>query len=175
MSGHSKWHQIKHKKGATDQKRGALFSKLVKAISVAARDNPDPNWNPRLRTMIEKAKAANVPGENIERAIKRSSEVKDLEEITIEAYGPDKVAVIVIAVTDNRNRTIAELKSIISENGAKSADPGSVLWSFTKTDGEWKPNFAQEVTSDGRVKLDTLVSELEEHDDVSGVVTNIKN
>ncbi|MEK7555028.1 MAG: YebC/PmpR family DNA-binding transcriptional regulator [Patescibacteria group bacterium] len=172
MSGHSKWHQIKHKKGATDQKRGALFSKLVKAISVAARDNPSPDTNPRLRTMIEKAKQANVPNENIERAMKRSSEAKELEEVTIEAYGPDKVALIIIAVTDNQNRTIAEVKAIITKHGAKPAHQGSVLWSFTKTDGEWHPSFTQPPTPEGQTKLDALIADLEAHDDVSSVVTN---
>lgn len=173
MSGHSKWHQIKHKKGTTDQKRGALFSKLLKAISVAARDNPNPDWNPRLRTMIEKAKAANVPNDNIERALKRSSEEKDLEEITIEAYGPEKVALIVSAVTDNRNRTIAEVRAIITEHGAKPAEQGSVLWSFAKIEGEWKPSFTQDVSPEGKMKIDALISELEEHDDVSAVITNM--
>ncbi len=172
MSGHNKWHQIKHRKGAADQKRGALFSKLLKAISVAARDNPNPDGNPRLRTMIGKAKEANVPNENIDRAVKRSSEAKELEEITIEAYGPDGVAIIVAAVTDNRNRTIAEVKAIIAEHGAKAADPGSVLWSFTKADGEWRPSFTQTPTPEGKTRLAELVRKLEGHDDVSSVVTN---
>src|SRR3989338_11296018 len=109
MSGHSKWSQIKHKKGTTDQKRGQLFSKLLKAISIAAKKEPNPLYNPRLRSVIEKAKENSVPQENIERAISKASEEKNLDEVIIEAYGPEGAALIIQGVTDNTNRTVAEV------------------------------------------------------------------
>src|SRR3989344_1522407 len=105
MSGHSKWHQIKHKKGAADQKRGVAFSKLLNAISVAAKTESNPDFNPRLRSAVEKARESNVPKDNIERAINKAKESSGLEEVLIEAYGPEGVAVIIEAITDNKNRT----------------------------------------------------------------------
>src|SRR3989344_3166194 len=122
MSGHSKWSQIKHKKGEADQKRGVAFSKLLNAISVAAKSEPNPDFNPRLRTAIEKAKEANVPKDNIERAINKAKEGDALEEILIEAYGPEGVAVIIEAITDNSNRTISEIKNILAKHEAKIAN-----------------------------------------------------
>lgn len=172
MSGHSKWSQIKHKKGITDQKKGALFSKLLKGIAVAARDNPDPQFNPRLRTAIEKAKESNVPGENIERAVKKSSEEKNLEEVTIEAYGPEKAAIVIEGITDSKNRTVAEVRTILTENGGKMADPGSVLWAFEKTVNGWQPKFRQPLSEDAAGKLRTLMGKLEDHEDVQRVLTN---
>ncbi|TSC66971.1 MAG: hypothetical protein CEO19_417 [Parcubacteria group bacterium Gr01-1014_73] len=184
MSGHSKWAQIKHKKGVTDQKRGQLFSKLLNVVAVAARDNPDPEFNPRLRAAMEKARAANVPGENIERAIKKSAEAKNLDEVTIEAYGPGGTAMIIIGITDNKNRTIAEVKNILSEAGAKMADPGSVLWSFDPPaptvpsgpagGGEWQPKFKQPATEETKQKIAALTERLEEREDVEKVVTNLQ-
>ncbi len=172
MSGHSKWSQIKHKKGATDQKRGLLFSKLLNAVSVAARENPDPTFNPRLRTTIETARAANVPNENIERAVKRSSESKNLEEVIMEAYGPEKSAFVILGITDNTNRTIAEVRHLIEELGAKPADPGSVLWSFERAGGEWKPKFLQSTSEAAKAKIAEVIAALEEHPDVQKVITN---
>jgi len=175
MSGHNKWSQIKNQKGAADKKRGQLFSKMLKAVSVAAKEEPNPDFNPRLRSLIEKAKENNVPAENIERAIKKAAEEKNLEELVIEAYGPEKVALIIEAITDNRNRTIAEVRHILDENGAKMATPGSVLWSFTKTGGEWQPNFRQQVSDEGKEKILSLIEKLEENEDVQKVTTNIAN
>ncbi len=173
MSGHSKWSQIKHKKGITDQKRGRVFGKLLNAITVAARDNPDPGFNPRLRAAIEKARENAVPNENIERAIKRSGETEKLEEIIVEAYGPEKIAIIIHGITDNKNRTIAEVKKILSESQAKMADPGSVLWSFEKAGGEWQPKFRQPASDAAKEKIKRLVEKLEEQEEVQKVVTNI--
>lgn len=172
MSGHSKWHQIKHKKEATDQKRGRLFSKILKAISIAARDNPNPDFNPRLRTAVEKAKGANVPNENIDRAIKKSSEEKNLEEVLVEAYGPEKSALIVEAITDNKNRTIAEVRNILNDHDAKIAEQGSVLWSFEKNSGGWQPKFIQPLSPEASKKLNSLLAALEEQDDVQKIITN---
>ena len=146
---------------------------MLKAVSVAAKEEPNPDFNPRLRSLIEKAKENNVPAENIERAIKKAAEEKNLEELVIEAYGPEKVALIIEAITDNRNRTIAEVRHILDENGAKMATPGSVLWSFTKTGGEWQPNFRQQVSDEGKEKILSLIEKLEENEDVQKVTTNM--
>ena len=135
MSGHSKWSTIKHKKGLKDQKRGKIFSRLVRQIQIAARNNPDPDSNPALRTLIDKAKAANMPNDNIERAIKKGSgqeEGSNFEEITLEAYGPGGSAFLIEAITDNRNRTVAEIKHLIEKNGGHMAEKGSVSWLFEK-------------------------------------------
>lgn len=175
MSGHSKWKKIKHQKGAADQKRGQIFSKLLAAISVAAKDESNPQFNPRLRSTIEKARQNNVPLENIERAIKRSQEVKDFEELTMEAYGPEGSAVIIEVITDNRNRAVSEIKKIINDHNAKWADSGSVLWAFEKSaeyGGGWQAKFPQEISAEGKEKLQNLIEALEEHNNVQGVYTN---
>lgn len=173
MSGHSKWKQIKHKKEITDKKRSQNFSKLLKAIKVAAKGNPNPDFNPRLRSAIDKAKEFQVPQNNIERAVEQSGE-KDLEEVTIEAYGPSGSALIIEAVTDNSNRTINEIKNILKNMGAKFAEPGSVRWSFEPPAGEtgWTPKFKQELNEVDSEKLFELVEALEEHDDVQEIFTN---
>lgn len=132
MSGHSKWAQIKHKKAITDAKKAKIFSKISRIISIAAAEKgPDPQMNAKLRTAIEKAKAANMPNDNIERAIKKGSgEGKNLSEVTIEAYGPFGTALIIEAITDNKNRTMQEVKSILSDYDGKIANEGSVRWLF---------------------------------------------
>lgn len=134
MSGHSKWSQIKHKKGIADAKKGVVFGKMAQAISVAARDNPDPSSNLRLKAEIERARAVNMPNENIERAIKRVSDksAATLTEIQLELIGPGSAAIIVNAITDNSNRTINELKQIATKAGARLAGQGAVSWMFKK-------------------------------------------
>lgn len=136
MSGHSHWAGIKHKKAVVDAKRGKLFSKLGKIIAVAARDKGgDPAMNPRLRIAMETAKRANMPKENVERAIKRGTgelEGAKLEEMVLEVYGPQGVAILIEAITDNKNRAIGEVKSILSRHGAKLAGEGGVKWMFAQ-------------------------------------------
>jgi YebC/PmpR family DNA-binding regulatory protein len=136
MSGHSKWHSIKHKKGALDAKRGKLFTKFIKEITVAARyGGGDPNGNARLRKAISDAKAGNMPNDTIDRAIRRGTgeeEGVNYEEITYEGYGPGGVALLIESVTDNRNRTVAEIRHIFSKNGGNLAAAGSVNWIFDK-------------------------------------------
>lgn len=136
MSGHSKWSTIKHKKSLTDQNRGKLFSKLSKIITVVAREKGgDPDMNPRLRAAIEKAKVANMPTENIEKAIKKGTgEVPSatLEEFTYEAYGPGGIAMIIEGITDNKNRTFSEIKHLLAQHNSKMADSGSVLYMFDR-------------------------------------------
>ena len=136
MSGHSKWHSIKHKKGALDAKRGKVFTKLIKEITVAARTGGgDPDANARLRKAISDAKAANMPNETIDRAVKRGTgelEGVSYEEITYEGYGPGGVAVMVDSMTDNRNRTVAEIRHIFGKNGGNLGTAGAVNWMFEK-------------------------------------------
>lgn len=136
MSGHSKWHSIKHKKGALDAKRGKLFTKFIKEITVAARSGGgDPEGNARLRKAIADAKAGNMPNDTIDRAIRRGTgeeEGVNYEEITYEGYGPGGVALMIQSMTDNRNRTVAEIRHIFSKNGGNLGESGSVGWMFEK-------------------------------------------
>jgi YebC/PmpR family DNA-binding regulatory protein len=136
MSGHSKWHSIKHKKGALDAKRGKLFTKFIKELTVAARTGGgDPDANARLRKAINDAKAGNMPNDTIDRAIRRGTgeeEGVNYEELTYEGYGPGGVALMVQSLTDNRNRTVAEIRHIFSKNGGNLGENGSVGWMFEK-------------------------------------------
>ncbi len=134
MSGHSKWATIKHKKGAADAKRGKLFAKLIKQVEVAARTGGgDPEANPTLRTMFQKARDASVPLDTIERAVKRGTgelEGVNYEQITYEGYAPHGVALYLEVLSDNRNRTGADIRSMLSKNGGSLAEPGAVAWQF---------------------------------------------
>src|SRR6187397_3352479 len=136
MSGHSKWATIKHKKGAADAARGKLFAKVLRQVEVAAREGGgDPEMNPTLRTMFQKARDASVPMDTIDRAIKRGTGEEEgvtYESVTYEGYAPGGVAVIVQALTDNRNRTSAEIKNLFSRNGGSFAEPGAVSWQFER-------------------------------------------
>jgi YebC/PmpR family DNA-binding regulatory protein len=136
MSGHNKWSTIKHKKGAADAKRGKIFTKLIKEITVAAKmGGGDPEGNPRLRTAIDKAKGENMPKDNIERAIKKGTggmEGVNYEETTYEGYGPGGVAVLVEVMTDNRNRTVSDVRSIMSKCNGNMGEAGCVSWMFDK-------------------------------------------
>ncbi|NIR18077.1 MAG: YebC/PmpR family DNA-binding transcriptional regulator [Desulfobacterales bacterium] len=136
MSGHSKWASIRHKKGAVDAKRGKIFSKLIKEITVAARlGGGDPEGNPRLRVAIQAAKAQNMPKDNIARAIKKGTGElagTSYEEYNYEAYGPGGVALMMNCLTDNRNRTIADIKHIFERHGGNLGEPGCVSWIFEK-------------------------------------------
>ncbi|HSL56437.1 MAG TPA: YebC/PmpR family DNA-binding transcriptional regulator [Acidimicrobiales bacterium] len=136
MSGHSKWATIKHKKGAADKARGKLFAKLIRQVEVAAREGGgDPDTNPTLRTMFQKARDASVPLDTIERAIKRGTgelEGVTYESITYEGYAPHGVALLVEVLTDNRNRTGAEVRTIFSRSGGSMAEPGAVAWQFER-------------------------------------------
>ena len=170
MAGHSKWAQIKRKKGATDQKRGQLFTKLARAIQVAARDGGgDPAGNAALANAVQKAKDARMPKDNIERAIAKGTgaggEAEAIDEVLYEGYGPGGVAVLVEALTDNRNRTGSEMRHIFSKNGGNLGEPGSVAYLFAKkgvvvVDGEpvllregrfLVASFHPELTDDTRV------------------------
>ena len=134
MSGHSKWHTIKHKKGAADAKRGKAFTRIIKELTVAARaGGGDPNMNPRLRTIIADAKANNMPRENIDRAIRRGTGEEPgvhYEEITYEGYGPGGVALLIQSLTDNKNRTVGEIRHLLLKYNASLAAENSVAWMF---------------------------------------------
>lgn len=136
MSGHSKWSTIKRKKGAADAKRGKIFTKLIKEITIAAREGGgDPSANPRLRLAVDNAKASNMPADNIDRAIKKATgelEGVTYHELTYEGYGPGGVAILVEAATDNKNRTVAEIRHLFSKNGGNMGENGSVAWMFDK-------------------------------------------
>jgi YebC/PmpR family DNA-binding regulatory protein len=135
MSGHSKWATIKHKKGALDAKRGKIFTRVIKEIMIAARNGGDPDANPRLRTAIVAAKAVSMPADNIKRAIMRGTgelEGGQIDEIMFEGYGPGGAAVLVMVATDNRNRTVSEIRHVFSKNGGNLGEQGSVAWMFER-------------------------------------------
>ncbi|MFN4111033.1 MAG: YebC/PmpR family DNA-binding transcriptional regulator [Ignavibacteria bacterium] len=136
MAGHSKWAQIKRKKAVADAKRGKLFTKLIREITIAARQGGgNPDGNPRLRLAIDQARAANMPMENIERAIKKATgelEGSKYEEILYEGYGPGGIAILIEAVTDNKNRTVSEIRHLFSRHGGRLAETGSVNWKFQR-------------------------------------------
>jgi len=135
MSGHSKWATIKHKKAALDAKRGKAFTRLIKEIMIAARNGGDPDMNPRLRTAITAAKAVSMPADNIKRAVMRGTgelEGGQIDEIMFEGYGPGGAAVLVAVATDNRNRTVSEIRHCFSKNGGAMGEQGSVAWMFER-------------------------------------------
>ena len=136
MAGHSKWANIKHRKGAQDRKRGKIFTKLIREITIASRlGGGDLESNPRLRKAVNNAKSNNMPSEKIDRAIKKGTGVLEgvsYEEIIYEGYGPNGVAIIVEVITDNKNRTVSELRHILNKNNGNLAEPGSVAWMFER-------------------------------------------
>ncbi len=166
MSGHSKWSTIKRKKGATDQKRGQVFSKLSKNITLAARGGSDPRINTALANAIEQARAENMPKENIDRAIKKVSDKSaiQLQEVVVEAIGPGGVALRIKAVTDNSNRTISEIKKILINHHAKMVPQRSIDWMF---------NTPVTITPEEHAHLDTLFEVLDDQDDVDDVASNL--
>jgi len=182
MSGHSKWSQIKHKKGAADLKKGQVFSKLSRMIAVAAREKGgDQSMNPGLRSIIEKAKESEMPKENIERAIQRGlgagGEAK-LEELILEGYGPGGVALIIETITDSKNRTVAEIRHIFDRFGGKLGGEGSAKWAFERRlneEGnlEWIPKTPMKVDDpELNSTLEKLYQALDEQDDVQEIYSN---
>ncbi len=175
MSGHSHWAGIKHKKEITDKKRGLVFSKLLALITAAARKDPNPEFNPRLRTAVEKARAENVPAANITRAIQRAQEIGGaIEELLFEAYGPGGTALIIEATSDSKNRAVAEVKNILNESGGKWAEPGSVTWAFEEKEGARHAKFPLALDLGDAAKLAILIAALYEHPDVQEVYSNVR-
>jgi YebC/PmpR family DNA-binding regulatory protein len=159
MSGHSKWSQIKFKKAVTDAKKSKLWSKVAAQIIIASREKGgDPAANATLKTLIDKAKAVNMPNDNIERAIKRGTGQlpgEKMEEMLYEAYGPGGTAILIEAITDNKNRTTSEIKHILGEHGGKLAESGSVKWMF-------KPNYKLQITNYKKRKEEIELAAIEE-------------
>ncbi len=169
MSGHSKWATIKHKKGAADAKRGKLFAKLIKQVEVAARHGGgDPESNPTLRTMFQKARDNSVPLDTIERAVKRGTgelEGVNYEQIVYEGYGPAGVALMIETLSDNRNRTGSEIRSLLAKNGGSLAEPGAVSWQFVRK-GILKVSKAAGENDVMMVGMDNGAEDLEDLDEV---------
>jgi YebC/PmpR family DNA-binding regulatory protein len=135
MSGHSKWATIKHKKAALDAKRGKVFTRIIKELMIAARSGGDPDGNPRLRTAVAAAKAVSMPADNIKRAIMRGTgelEGGQIDELVYEGYGPGGAAIVAFVATDNKNRTVSEIRHVFSKNGGNMGEPGSVAWMFER-------------------------------------------
>lgn len=173
MSGHSKWSKIKHKKAATDSRKAKVFSKLVRFITVEAKKGKGDRNAPGLRVAIEKARAENMPADNIDRAIEKASSAgAELESVLYEAYGPGGAAIIIEGYTDNRNRTAQEIKFLLGKHESALAAPGAAMWAFAKADGKLEPTAPVELGDEDLQKLAALVDELEEHDDVNEVHTN---
>ncbi|HVW66961.1 MAG TPA: YebC/PmpR family DNA-binding transcriptional regulator [Candidatus Peribacteraceae bacterium] len=181
MSGHSKWHNIRVKKTAADAKRGKIFTRHAKLIEIAAQRGGDPDMNPSLRTAIDNAKADSVPNANIERAIKKGSgELKGdrMEEIVYAAYGPGNTAMIIECLTDNKNRTLGNIRTILSKNGANFAESGSVLWMFQRA-GIVSARNEKLKMENGKLSddvelglIDAGAQDIETDDDMLAVTTN---
>lgn len=179
MSGHSKWSTIKHKKALTDAKRSKVFSKITSLITIAARKGDNPADNPTLRTMIEKAREVNVPKENIERAIKRGAgEITGaaLEEVMYGGFGPGGAVILITAITDNKNRTLAEVKKILSDHNIKFAELNSIQWMFRREGTDWIANNPIKIESENiKKELEMLYNSLDEQQDVNEIYDNIGN
>ena len=174
MAGHSKWAKLKHVKGKTDAQKAKLFSKLVRFITIEAKKSKGDRNSPGVRAAVEKAKAANMPADNIERALsKASGEGVEMEQVTYEAYGPGGCALIIEGYTDSRNRTNQEIKHLLSLHGGTLATPGAAMWAFTKgADGKLEATVPVELSDEDAQKMAELSDALEEHDDVNEVYTN---
>lgn len=176
MAGHNKWSKIKRQKASTDAAKSKIFSKMARLISTASRQVKGDTNSPILRGAIEKAREYNMPLDNIERAVKKGSgnESEELHAITYEAYGPGGSALIIEALTSNRNKAAQEVKFILSKNGFALAAPGSATWAFTKEGADWKPNMTVPLSPEDEKILEALINELEENDEVQEVYTNAK-
>lgn len=174
MSGHNKWSKIKNKKAVTDAQKSKIFSKLVKLIQNEAKKCGGDTSSPGLRVAIEKARKENMPNDNIDKAIKKASESNStMIDVIFECYGPAGVGIVVKALTNNNNRTNAEIKHILSKNGGSLGAQGSVMWNFSKNeDGDLIPNTIMDIDDETGEKLGNLIEALEEHDDVQEVITN---
>ncbi len=175
MSGHNKWSKIKHKKAGTDAAKSKIFSKMAKLIATASKQVGGDTSSPILRAAIDKAKEYNMPNDNINRAVKKGlgADSEDLEQITYESYGPGGSALLIEALTSNRNKAAQEVKHILSKYGFELARPGSASWAFTKTgEMEWTANMEVPLSPEEEKTLENLLEELEDNDEVQSVYTN---
>lgn len=178
MAGHSKWAQIKRAKAVTDAAKSRTFSKFAREITMESRKAAGNLSSPALAAVIGRAKAANMPKDNIDRAVAKgtSKDAGDLSQVSYEFYGPSGIAIIAIAVTDNTNRTVQEIKHLLSKNGYELGAPGSAVWAFTKLpDGRYLPNEPlMDVAGESEEKLGALLEALDEQDDIQEVFTNAR-
>ncbi len=174
MSGHNKWSKIKRQKGASDAQKSKIFTKLVRYITVESKKAGGNLSSPGLKTAIEKAKEANMPNDTIDRAVKKGStdNSSQMESIIYEAYGPGGCALVIDALTDNRNKAAQEIKHILSKQGYALAGIGAATWAFTKENGEWVPSTTVAISEEDSTQLEELINTLEENDEVQGVYTN---
>ncbi len=177
MSGHNKWSQLKRQKGATDAAKSRVFARFARLIALESKKANGGTGSPALAAAIARAKATNMPKENIERAIAKgtSKDSGDLEQIVYEAYGPGGVAMLIDALTDNKNRTTQDLKHLLSLQGVDVATPGAASWAFTKQSGAYIPNEPLlEVTGDDEARLQSILDALDAYDDVQQIFTNAR-
>ena len=177
MSGHSKWSQIKRQKSATDTAKSRIFSRFARLIALESKKANGILSAPGLSVVITRAKAANMPKDNIERAIAKgmSKDSGNLEQVVYEAYGPGGVAILVDALTDNKNRTTQEIKHLFSLQGTELSAPGAASWAFTKTGGSYAPHEPLiELSDTDEERLSSILEVLDEHDDVQEIFTNAR-
>lgn len=174
MSGHNKWAQIKRQKEKTDAAKSATFGKLARRITIESKKAKGDVNSAALRAVIETARAANMPKDNIERAIVKGSspDASALESVIFEAYGPGGAAIVIDALTDNRNRTVQEIKHLLSKNGVALAAQGSALWAFDKTADGYTPKQTTKLSETDDAALMQLMEQIDAHDDVQEVYTN---
>lgn len=183
MSGHSHWHSIKYQKGAADAKKGKVFSKLSREITIAAKESGgDVNFNPKLRVAVERARDMNMPADNIERAIKKGTGElagEKLESVIFEAYGPGGAAIIIEGITDNKNRTLGEVRQTLNQHNGKLVGEGGVKWMFERKireagSLEWLPKQEIELSEQDKQNCQKLFDALDENDAVQEIYSNIK-
>lgn len=174
MSGHNKWSQIKNKKAVTDGKRSKIFGKFSKLIALESKKSAGNLTSPGLRAVIERARKENMSSDLIERAVKKGAggDAGNMEAVLYEAYGPGGCAIIIEGLTDNKNRTVAEIKHLLSKRGLALAGQGAALWAFSKTAEGYEPQTTVPLSEEDGEALSSLLEELDDHDDVQEVYTN---
>lgn len=174
MGGHNKWSQIKRQKGAADAAKSNIWGKLSRRITIESKKCGGDITLPSLRAVIEKAKSTNMPKDVIDRAVAKgvSGDAGSLESVMYETYGPGGAAILIEALTDNRNRTAQEIKHLLSENGLALASPGSASWAFEKTHDGYEPRTTVPLSEEDNAKLMRILQEIDAHDDVENVYTN---
>ena len=173
MSGHNKWSKVKNKKAVTDARKGKIYTKMAKVIAIEIKKANGDASAAGVQSAVKKAREYNVPNENIERALKKNDNATQMESIIYEAYGPGGVAVVIEALTDNRNKAAGEVKHILSVNNSALAAPGSALWAFTKSLEEgYVPNMTVPISEEDGDKLEKLIDDLDDNDEVQEVYTN---
>ncbi|MHB1117981.1 MAG: YebC/PmpR family DNA-binding transcriptional regulator [Minisyncoccota bacterium] len=176
MSGHNKWSQIKNKKAVTDGKRSKIFGKFSKLIALESKKAAGNLSSPGLRAVIERAKKENMSNDLIDRAVKKGAggDAGNMEAVLYEAYGPGGCAILIEGLTDNKNRTVAEIKHLLSKRGLALAGQGAAIWAFNKTAEGYEPNTTTPLSNEDEEALGALLEELDEHDDVQDVYINVE-